>query len=264
MGVFRNILSAIDFDDNSFAALNLAATLARQSEARLHLLHVVSVAVPCLPADVDLYLNRGRTAQEKLIAVAAECLRELDHEVLTRVGDPAVGILDCAAEIKADLIVIATYSSRGAAHEFRGSIAERLLREAQCPVLAMRGGFDGDIESVRTQMTKDPVSVAPDASLAEVRAKLRGGGFRFMPVVEEGRLLGVITDRDVRLYSAQAADIEVGSVMTREVVTVSPRASIREVARLLVECDVGGFPVVEGQRLVGVITTTDVLKALTR
>lgn len=264
MSAFRNILSAIEFDDNSFAALDLAATLARESGARLHLLHVVPAAVPCRPADLDLHLNEGRRAHDKLIAVAAERLRGLNSEVLTRVGDPVVGILDCAAEINADLIVMATYSSRGAAHEFRGSIAERLLREAHCPVLAMRAGFNGDIESVRTQMTKDPVSVAPDASLAEVRAKLRGGGFRFVPVVDEGRLVGVITDRDIRLYSAQAADIEVGSVMTAEAATVSPRASIREVARLLVECDVGGFPVVEGQKLIGVITTTDVLKALAR
>ncbi len=263
MVVFRNVLSAVDFDDNSFAAMDLAAALARQSGARLHLLHVVPLAARCLPADIDLYLDQGRRARENLIAVAAKHLSEVDHEVLTRVGDPAVGILDCAAEIKADLIVIATYSSRGSAHEFCGSVAERVLREAQCPVLAMRAGFNGDIESVRTQMTRDPVTVAPDTSLAEVRAKLRQGGFRFIPVVDEGRLVGVITDRDVRLYS-QEADLEVRSVMTEELLTVSPHASIREVARLLVECDVGGFPVVEGQKLVGVITTTDVLKALAR
>lgn len=264
MGAFRNILSAIDFDENSFAALDLAATLARESGAHLYLLHVVPLAVPCRSADIDLYLNRGHRAHDRLIEVAAERLRGLNSEVLTRVGDPAVGILDCAAEINADLIVIATYSSRGAAHEFRGSMAERLLREAQCPLLAMRAGFDGDIESVRTQMTRETVTVAPDASLAEVRAKLLGGGFRFLPVVEQGRLVGVISDRDFRLYSSQAADIEVKSVMTSEAVTVSPRASIREVARLLTECDVGGFPVVEGHKLVGVITTTDVLKALAR
>lgn len=138
------------------------------------------------------------------------------------------------------------------------------MREARCPVLAMRAGFEGDIESVGVQMTKDPVTVAPDTSLAEAQAKMRAGGFRFVPVVDEGYLVGVISDRDVRPYTGQLADIEVGSVMTREAVTVTPRASIREVARLLVECDVGGFPVVEGRKLVGVITTTDVLKALAR
>ncbi len=257
MGPFSKILTAIDFDENSLAALNLAAAVARASDARSVVIHVVPLPDPCPPAEVDFYLERERRTRERLMQVAG-----LEYEVITRAGDPAVAILDCAEEIGADLIVIATFSARGAAHEFRGSVAERVIRQARCPVLTMRTPFGGDIESVRVQMTPDPVCVAPDTSLVEAEASMRAGGFRFAPVVDEGRLVGVISDRDIRAYSAQAADIETRSVMTREAVTVTPDTSIREVARLLVECDVNGFPVVENGRVVGVITATDVLKAL--
>lgn len=262
MGPFRKILTAVDFDENSMAALNMAAAIARSSDARIFVMHVVPVAMPCPPAEVDFYLERERRARERLMQIAIERLVGLEYEVTARAGDPAIGILNCAEEIGADLIVIATFSARGAAHEFRASVAERVIRQARCPVLATRTPHGGDIESVRAQMTPDPVCVAPDTSLIEARAKMRAGGFRFVPVVDEGHLVGVITDRDIRAYSEHGADIETGAVMTREAVTVTPDVSIREVARLLVECDVNGLPVLENGRVVGVITATDVLKAL--
>lgn len=56
---------------------------------------------------------------------------------------------------------------------------------------------------IRRWMTKDPVTIAPDEMLAEARRKLDNGNFRRLPVVEKGRLVGIITDRDLRRHASR-------------------------------------------------------------
>ena len=98
---------------------------------------------------------------------------------------------------------------------------------------------------------------------------------RHLPVVEDGRLVGIVTDRDIRLVfpSAVTADnkeqdpfdalekISVGQIMTKRVFTVTPETSIADAARVLLERRIGGLPVVQGDLLVGIITKTDILAA---
>ncbi len=261
---FHKILCPVDFDENSFAAMEEAANLARQKAAHLFVLHVVPIAawLTSLPSCVDIGLNQERKAQKRLLAVAANRLTDVSHDVMTRTGDPAVAILHVAQETNTDLIVLASHSLRSP-HPFPGSVAERVIRQAPCAVMMIKPPRpEADIESVAAQMTRNPETVAPDTALVEVEERMRAGGFRFMPVVDKGRLVGVITDRDVRRRFGELEETEVRMVMTEEVVSVAPPTSIHEAARLVVQCDIGGLPVVEGDRLVGVITTTDLLKAL--
>ncbi len=263
--VFKRILCAIDFDANSFAALDFAATLARQNKARVLLLHVVpTVPEPGnVPPYADVYLNQ-ETRSHELSELAAKHLEKIEHEILVRTGEPSVAILHAAEENSADLIVLAAYRSTGRARRFMGSVTAAVVGQAQCPVLTVRPTWLGDMESVGAQMTKNPVTIGPDATLAEAEDAMRRGGFRMLPVIEKGKLIGVVTDRDLRTRMGRLEETLVRAAMTEDIVTVGPNSSVRQAALTMLDCEVGGMPVVEDGRVVGVITTTDVLKALVR
>jgi acetoin utilization protein AcuB len=80
-------------------------------------------------------------------------------------------------------------------------------------------------------------------------------------VVQDGVLVGILTDRDLRLYEGLEAYTTVGSVMTAHPLTVSPQTTVGEATRVMLKRKVGGLPVLDGQKLVGVITTSDLLRA---
>jgi acetoin utilization protein AcuB len=133
----------------------------------------------------------------------------------------------------------------------------------------------GDSMSVRERMSGAVVSVGPDASLAAAATAMRDRKIRHLPVVDShGQLVGIVTARDLRqalfapALDAEDADLRsmlgalrVGDVMTRTVVSVGAAASIRDAARVMYERRLGALPVVDGGRLVGILTETDVLEA---
>ncbi len=263
--VFKRILSAVDFDPNSLGALDFAAKLARHNRSRVFLLHVVPTAPEPgnVPPYTDVYLSEENRAQE-LSEIGRKHLERIEHEIMVRSGDPATCILDAAEEVSAELIVLAAYRSTGRPRRFIGSVAATVVGEAPCAVLTIRPSWHGAIDSVGAQMTKDPATIGPEATLAEAYEAMKRGGFRIIPVVEKDRLVGVVTDRDVRSRTGELEQTMVRSVMTDAVVTVTPDTSIRQAARTMLECEIGGIPVVENGRVVGVVTTSDVLKALIR
>ncbi len=114
---------------------------------------------------------------------------------------------------------------------------------------------------IRRWMTKDPVAVAPTGTLAEARRKMDEGHFRRIPVVEGGRLVGIVTDRDLRQYIGQLEHTRVDAVMTAPVMTARPDMLLDQAARLMLDHKVGGLPVTEGDRVIGIITSTDMLRA---
>jgi acetoin utilization protein AcuB len=110
-------------------------------------------------------------------------------------------------------------------------------------------------------MSKNPVTIGPRETLGDARRAMDGGGFRRLPVLELDELVGIITDRDVRQQVGQLEHTRVDAVMTKPVVTVTPHMLLDEAANLMVKHKVGGLPVVEDRKLVGIITAIDMLRA---
>jgi acetoin utilization protein AcuB len=127
---------------------------------------------------------------------------------------------------------------------------------------------------VEKRMKQDPITVGPQDSFRHAMNLIRQRGIRHLPVVEGGRLVGIVTDRDIRQASPSSATslemhelhyllekLKVCDVMTTNVITVAPETPIDEAARLMLQHRIGSLPVLRGKDLVGIITETDMLQA---
>lgn len=127
---------------------------------------------------------------------------------------------------------------------------------------------------VREWMTTDPQTVAATTPVMEAMQRLREGGFRRLPVLRDGALVGIVTDRDLKEATPSKATtlsiyelnyllskLLVKDVMVRTVITVGSDDPIERAALLMEEHRVSGLPVVDAGRLVGILTITDLLRA---
>lgn len=127
-------------------------------------------------------------------------------------------------------------------------------------------------------MTPEVITIAPASSIGTAITLMREHGFRRLPVVEDDKLIGIVTDRDLRQatnsplvlreawYSEFLLEaIKVRACMTPNPMTVTPATPVAEAARLLRRHKIGGLPVVESEnsdRVVGMVTITDMLDCL--
>ncbi len=114
---------------------------------------------------------------------------------------------------------------------------------------------------VGKRMSKDPVTVTAEDLLIQARLKMQRGGFRRLPVVSDGQPVGIITDRDTREHAGYLDRTEVRAAMSKKPITVTPATTLETAAQILLKRKIGGLPVMENGRLVGMITTSDVLQA---
>jgi len=137
---FKKILAPVDFDPSSLMALELAGKVAKPNDGTVYVLHIVPVDmdVSGMPQYVDLIKRQENIDHDKLTAIAKQHLADVKWEILDRMGPPADVIAEVAANMSADLIVMVTHGRRGLARLVEGSIAEKVLRNAPCPVLAVR------------------------------------------------------------------------------------------------------------------------------
>ena len=126
-------------------------------------------------------------------------------------------------------------------------------------------------------MTKNPVTIRPDAGMDEAEKLMDEGHFRRLPVVEDGKLVGFFTNRDLLRASPSSATtsdrhevrtllakIKVADVMQKNVISVTDTMTIEEAALILERKKIGGLPVLsEGGDLVGIISSTDIFRAFT-
>jgi acetoin utilization protein AcuB len=119
-------------------------------------------------------------------------------------------------------------------------------------------------------MTSPVVVISPDISLQDAYQTMQDKGIRHLPVLDGEKLVGVITDRDLRLATSALARIpfppgaKVSAVMCRSPFTADPADPVEDAARTMREKKIGCLPVTDNDRLVGIITGLDLLDALVR
>jgi acetoin utilization protein AcuB len=123
-------------------------------------------------------------------------------------------------------------------------------------------------------MTADPITTTPDTSIQDAWKRMTEHRIRHLPVVDQGKLVGIVTDRDLRLVLPSPATtleaheltylldkLPVSEAMTADPITTGPSVPIPDAVRFLMRARIGAFPVVEDGRLVGILTRQDALKA---
>ena len=125
---------------------------------------------------------------------------------------------------------------------------------------------------VKNYMSTNPETLTPEDRLLDADLLIRRAGVRHIPVMSEGKLAGLLTDRDVRRYAPSILDstpeeynrifeqTRVSTVMTRDVSTISPDATLAEAVAVLYGERRGCLPVVDGGQLIGILTRRDVLR----
>jgi nucleotide-binding universal stress UspA family protein len=143
----KKILVPVDFSDCSAAALKAAIKMARAFDAKILALHVIHD-----PADAPgfytaqkagkkVFRNMADSAQEMMDEFAAKRLRKYDnHECHVRPGIPATQVLLFAEEQNVDMIAMGTHGRGGLDRLMLGSVADRVIRSSECPVLIVRDG----------------------------------------------------------------------------------------------------------------------------
>lgn len=121
---------------------------------------------------------------------------------------------------------------------------------------------------VKECMTRNPVTFSPDEDVRVAFGRLTDLKIRQAPVVENGKLAGIVTDRDLRLAVLETLSepgLTVASVMTPDPVTVTENTSLRDAAELISRNKFNALPVLSPSgELIGVLTTTDILNGLVK
>ena len=128
---------------------------------------------------------------------------------------------------------------------------------------------------VGERMSRPVISVSPEDPINEVLAMFRNEHIRRAPVMKGGKLVGIVSDRDLLNASPSSATtlsvwelnyliskVKIKDVMTKKVITVNADVPIEEAARIMADKKIGGLPVVSSDKVVGMITETDLFKIL--
>jgi acetoin utilization protein AcuB len=130
---------------------------------------------------------------------------------------------------------------------------------------------------VRDLMTTTPITTGPDTPVLDARQTMVGKRIRHLLVTDGPKLVGIVTDRDIRLNLPSPATslsvwevnyllarLTVASVMTKALVTVRSEWDSRDAAVLMLDHKIGALPVVDDGQLIGIITETDLLRAFVK
>lgn len=126
---------------------------------------------------------------------------------------------------------------------------------------------------VRDLMSFKPITVDPEMPMVEARQRMADARIRHLVVTEGSRVVGIVTDRDIRLnlaspatsltvweLNALLAKLTVAEIMTRSVIVIDGDRTIAEAARLMIDHKIGALPVMDGGRLVGIVTESDFVR----
>ncbi len=200
----KKILVPVDFSKPSIAALRHATELAKEHRARIEVLHVVEALsyAPMITVSVDMEALREMHeahARKQLDRIAAELRQErVRATTVIKVGRPSVAIAERAKNDGADLVVMATQGRHFVQHLLLGSVAERVVRAAPCPVLTVRAGVRPR-KRMRRILTATDFSATSAAARDFAVALARGSGAELLvlhavePIALAGDVYGFTT-----------------------------------------------------------------------
>jgi CBS domain-containing protein/uncharacterized membrane protein YuzA (DUF378 family) len=146
-----------------------------------------------------------------------------------------------------------------------GAALWTLVRWLQQEAFDTRGAEPASGRRVRDAMTSDPRSIEASSSVADAAQLLRLEDVGSLPVVREGILMGMLTDRDIVVrVLTEAKDPQstlVGEIASRDVESVAPDQDLEEALRLMARRQIRRLPVLEGDRLVGILAQADIAEA---
>jgi len=141
---YKRILCPVDFDDMSAEGVREAAALAVHGGGTLLLIHVVKINPLASQGAAEgyaggqLYEGQVELARERVGQMAADLPAGVKPEIVVEIGEPGDSIVAAEKNLEADLVVMATHGRRGLARIVLGSVAERVLRGSNVPVLTVR------------------------------------------------------------------------------------------------------------------------------
>jgi CBS domain-containing protein/adenylylsulfate kinase-like enzyme len=267
-------------EDVMYRALACAATLLAANGVRA----VVDAAAPR-----RAWRDLGRALAPRFAEVQLLCTTELcgqrERAVRWRLTPGAAGrpatsgdegpelVTGYQAAFAPELTIRTDVRDPWSAAEELVRLAERLERSTEpspftCEELVMR---------VSDLMTRDVITVRGETPVFEARALMLKQRIRHLLITEGDRLMGLITDRDIRLNLPSPATslsvwevnhllarLTVAEVMTKSVIAVEPDRDAREAAMIMLDHKIGALPVIEGTRLIGILTETDLVRAFAR
>ncbi|OGL64323.1 MAG: hypothetical protein A3I72_00490 [Candidatus Tectomicrobia bacterium RIFCSPLOWO2_02_FULL_70_19] len=227
---------------------------------------------PSVMTSNSVYASIYPAVQNILLTARARGLGAVLTTLHCRYEDEVKRILGVPAHIRTTCLIPVGHPRAKYGRTRRVPAADRTHKDGWNLSLAASYEPGRGILRVGDRMTKNPVTCSSETLVYDAQAMMREGHFGRLPVVEEGRLVGVVTDRDIRtaLLPPEVPkglkdrfDLllvrRVKDIMTKSPITVGPDASIEQAADILKSNKVGALPVVEGGWLVGIITRGDVL-----
>jgi CBS domain-containing protein/nucleotide-binding universal stress UspA family protein len=267
------VLLAADGSDCSWYALEEALRTLPLATAEVC---VVTVAPPTpvlgvVEQDVLTLRRASELAQDDMnAAVRALAAGGVRARGLVRVGDAAQEILIAAREVRPDIIVMGCHG-RGAVDRFMvGSVSNTVVNQWEGSVLVVRKPAGVSARGVRrtvaSVMTPAPLCAGLYQSVDDVAELMAENDTGFVPVLRDGKLAGVITDRDivcrVLALKADPARTPVCQAATADVIWVTPEMPVDEAVRLMELNRIRRVVVMDGERVAGVVSLGDLAEAL--
>lgn len=289
MTTFTHILVPIDYEAASDAALRVAGNLARGAQGRLLVAHMLPLPV-YTAAEFPIAMPNGEWIREETERLRTHVRTTLGadgdvpaFEVDVCIDAAAPRILQLAAERRVDAIVLGTHGRKGVRHLLLGSVAAKVARLAPCPVLIVPATRDPRLGALVAEaqahpptaavagpgevgelMRRVPITIRSEAKLDEAYARMHEYRVRHLPVVDDGRLVGMLSSADLGPHLGQLARTKVNAAMTADPTTVGTDVTAVAAARLMLERGVRALPVVAGEHVVGILSASDILEEYAR
>jgi len=220
--------------------------------------------VPRAGASVAIAALETEEVPPTLARVSTEAFRILPHDALFCVYRLRNGKSHIVGRGQTDTVpigaILGDFGGGGHAGAGAASVHDAPLEEVVAMLRKSVARRCRQPELVRDLMSSPVRTVSPDTPLPELTSSLREWGHNGAPVVDGGRLVGIISRRDVEHAQRQGrAEMAVKSCMAHRVYTVAPDAPLRDALERMREHNVGRLPVLDGARIVGILSRDDVL-----